>query len=524
MGVVHLALDPSGRAVAIKVLRPHIADDPEARDRLQRELDTLARVDHPRVAPVFDADISGPLPYLVTRYIGGDPLDDVVTAYGPLSGPALLTLAQGLADALDAIHAAGIVHRDLKPGNVMLDDDGLPVLIDFGIAHVADDVRLTSSGLVMGTPGYLAPEIIEGADVTAATDWWGWAATLAYAATGRPPFGTGGMDVVLARVRGGQFDLAGVDPRLASWLAAALSPDPRQRPSAHELLAGLRHYAAAGPATTVLPTHPDVDVTEPVVAQRHTRALPVDADDEWPTAGAAGPAGSAVVSSPPQEWGHEISTWDEEWSVEPGQADPRIGRPDRSGTLLAGVALTGALAANAPMAALLVALVWAWVARFADKAMTSLLLRRHEFGHRRRDVPLSIALSPVHVVTAALAAVLGALLPVFVGLAMVFCVALALAAATGGAPTPVNPLGLGIGAVASLLMAWWGPAGASLRRGTRSMVRGVVRPGLASDIVVGVLVAASLALAGWALLRGGSVFWWPLSSPPGFLGPLPTGR
>ena len=521
MGVVHLALDPSGRAVAIKVLRPHIADDPEARDRLQRELDTLARVDHPRVAPVFDADISGPLPYLVTRYIGGDPLDDVVTAYGPLPGPALLTLAQGLADALDAIHAAGIVHRDLKPGNVMLDDDGLPVLIDFGIAHVADDVRLTSSGLVMGTPGYLAPEIIEGADVTEATDWWGWAATLAYAATGRPPFGAGGMDVVLARVRGGQFDLAGVDPRLASWLAAALSPDPGQRPSSHELLAGLRHYADAGSATTVLPAHPDVDLTAPVVTQRHTRALPQEAGapESWPPPGA-----SQQPVPDPQGWGQEVSTWEEEWSVEPGQADPRIGRPDRSGTLLAGVALTGALAANAPMAALLLALVWAWVARFADKAMTSLLLRRHEFGHRRRDVPLSIALSPVHVVTAALAAVLGALLPVFVGLAMVFCVALALAAAAGGAPTPDNPLGLGVGAVASLLMAWWGPGGASLRRGTRSMVRGVVRPGLPTDIVVGALVVASLALAGWAFLRGGSVFWWPLSAPPGFLGPLPTGR
>ena len=546
MGVVHLALDPSGRAVAIKVLRPHIAEDPEARDRLQRELDTLARVDHPRVAPVFDADISGPLPYLVTRYIGGDPLDDVVTAYGPLSGPALLTLAQGLADALDAIHAAGIVHRDLKPGNVMLDDDGLPVLIDFGIAHVADDVRLTSSGLVMGTPGYLAPEIIEGAEVTGATDWWGWAATLAYAATGRPPFGSGGMDVVLARVRSGQFDLGGVDPRLAPLLAAALSPDPAQRPPVDAVLAGLRRYADGDVATTVLPIYPDPSSppaspvnSPPYVGysppygvdpapvdpgvQRHTRALPQQ--QVWGPGGAVPQAWQGQDVEPhSQEWDGEVSTWDEEWSVEPGQTDPRIGRPDRSGTLLAGVALTGALAANAPMAALLLALVWAWVARFADKAMTSLLLRRHEFGHRRRDVPLSIALSPVHVVTAALAAVLGAVLPVLVGVAMVFCVALALAAATGGAPTPVHPLGLGVGAVASLLMAWWGPGGASLRRGSRSMVRGVVRAGLMTDVVVGMLVAASLALAVWAFVRGGAVLWWPLSSAPGFLGPLPTGR
>ena len=129
----------------------------------------------------------------------------------------------GLSDALTAIHRAGVVHRDLKPANVLL-LDGDPVVIDFGIAHVADDIRLTMTGLVMGTPGYLSPEVVEGAPVTTATDWWGWAATLAFAASGQPPFGRGPMDVVLDRVRRGQADLSGVDPRLAPVLAAALSP------------------------------------------------------------------------------------------------------------------------------------------------------------------------------------------------------------------------------------------------------------------------------------------------------------
>ena len=222
MGVVHLALDAHGRAVAIKVLRPHVAYDPEARWRLEREVDTLTRIRSTRVAAVVDSDITGDRPYLVTRYVAGPSLDDVVTDEGPLGPDELVRLGRGLVEALEAIHGVGVVHRDLKPGNVLL-EDGEPVVIDFGIAHIADDVRLTSSGLVMGTPGYLSPEVIGGSPVTQATDWWGWAATLAFAASGRPPFGRGPMDVVLGRVSRGETDLSGVDQRLSPLLAAALS-------------------------------------------------------------------------------------------------------------------------------------------------------------------------------------------------------------------------------------------------------------------------------------------------------------
>ena len=202
MGVVHLGLDPHGRAVAIKVLRAHIAYDPDARARLSREVATLSRVRHPLVAEVLDADVDGDQPYVVTRYVPGPTLDAEVRERGPMPAAHLVRLGRGLSSALEAIHAAGVVHRDLKPGNVLL-LDGDPVVIDFGIAHVADDVRLTMTGLVMGTPGYLAPELVEGRPVTEATDWWGWAATLAFAASGRAPFGKGPLEAVLDRVRRG---------------------------------------------------------------------------------------------------------------------------------------------------------------------------------------------------------------------------------------------------------------------------------------------------------------------------------
>ena len=251
MGVVHLALDRHGRAVAIKVLRQHIAHDPDARARLTREVRTLSRITSPRVAPIIDADVDGSTPYIVTRYVPGPSLDDHVAERGLLPPAELHRVASGLAEALDAIHSAGVVHRDVKPGNVLL-VDGDPVLIDFGIAHVADDIRLTMTGLVMGTPGYLAPEVVGGEDVTAATDWWGWAATTAFAASGTPPFGTGPMSAVLARVSAGDPDLEAVDPRIEPLLYAALSPNPAERPHHDEVVAALEHYAHGAPVTEAI--------------------------------------------------------------------------------------------------------------------------------------------------------------------------------------------------------------------------------------------------------------------------------
>src|SRR5499427_1519433 len=240
MGVVFLARDRGHRTVALKVLRPGVAGDPTARRRLAREVETMQRVRSPNVAEVIDADLDGDLPYVVTRFVPGRTLDDVVAQDGPLGGQALAGLATGLADALLAVHAAGVVHRDVKPGNVMLFQD-TPVVIDFGIAQGPDATRLTMTGMFMGTPGYLAPEVIEGRPSRGAT--------VAFAAIGRPPYGTGPYEGIFYRIVNGQADLNGAPAPLLPLLAAALARDPAHRPSAVQLRA---QAAVIDPAALVM--------------------------------------------------------------------------------------------------------------------------------------------------------------------------------------------------------------------------------------------------------------------------------
>jgi hypothetical protein len=255
MGVVYLATDPALRLVAVKALRHGVAAEATSRRRLAREFEMMRRVHSPFVAEVMDANVEHDPPYIVTRYVPGRTVEDAVARDGPLTGLGLLRLARGLASALAAVHAAGIVHRDLKPGNVML-LSGDPVVIDFGIAQALDSSRLTSTGMVMGTPGYLAPEVIEGSSSGPAADVHSWAATLAYAATGRPPFGTGSYQPIFYRILNGQPDLATMPAPLLPLVLAALARDPARRPSAAELA---DRVAALDPATLV----PDLAATVP---------------------------------------------------------------------------------------------------------------------------------------------------------------------------------------------------------------------------------------------------------------------
>ncbi|GIH24852.1 hypothetical protein Aph01nite_31620 [Acrocarpospora phusangensis] len=233
-GAVHLALDGEGRTVAVKVLHPHVAADASALARLAREVETMRRVRGPHIAEVLDASLDGDQPYVVTRYVQGRAL----SAVAPLAGDDLVRLAHGLAEALVAVHRAGVVHRDLKPANVII-ADGEPYVIDFGIAYALDSAAVTASGAVVGTPGYLAPEILEGRETGPAADVFAWAATMAFAATGRQPYGTGPVPAVAYRVVHGDPDLEGVPDWLAPLLRECLRAEPAARPSAERLLARL---------------------------------------------------------------------------------------------------------------------------------------------------------------------------------------------------------------------------------------------------------------------------------------------
>jgi serine/threonine protein kinase len=239
MGLVYLAEAPDGGLVAVKVIRPEYADDPVYRQRFRREADAASRVRDPGVARVLHYDSTGPSPFLVTEYVPGDSLRDRVHATGPVRGAELQAFALGVARALAGIHAAGVVHRDLKPANVILSPAG-PRIVDFGIASAADAVtRFTTTGEIIGSVGWMAPEVLRQQAGTAASDVFSWGATVAFAATGRRPFGEGPDISVAHRVLSGPPpDLTGVPPRLAPLVVAALSPDPAARPAAAELATG----------------------------------------------------------------------------------------------------------------------------------------------------------------------------------------------------------------------------------------------------------------------------------------------
>ena len=189
-------------------------------------------------APILDSDTEADQPFVVTEFVAGPTLAEAVREHGALSGSELHALGIGVSSALTAIHRAGVVHRDLKPGNVLLSRFG-PRVIDFGIARAADALTgLTDTGNLIGTPSYMAPEQLRGEPITPATDVFAWGAVLAFAGTGRPPFGTV-PEAIMYRVTLGEADLAGLDPQLSDLVRRALSKDPAARPTAQQLLDSL---------------------------------------------------------------------------------------------------------------------------------------------------------------------------------------------------------------------------------------------------------------------------------------------
>ncbi|MFI5804018.1 serine/threonine-protein kinase [Streptomyces sp. NPDC051561] len=243
MGVVYLGSDRRGQRVALKVIRPDLAEDQEFRSRFAREVSAARRIRGGCTARLVAADLDAERPWFATQYVPGPSLHDRVAEEGPLIAAEVAAIGAALAEGLVAVHEAGVVHRDLKPSNILLSPKG-PRIIDFGIAWATGASTLTHVGTAVGSPGFLAPEQVRGAAVTPATDVFALGATLAYAATADSPFGQGSSEVMLYRVVHEEPLLDGVPDALAPLVRACLAKDQEERPSTLQLSMRLKEIAA----------------------------------------------------------------------------------------------------------------------------------------------------------------------------------------------------------------------------------------------------------------------------------------
>src|SRR5580700_4812599 len=244
MGRVFLGVSADGDQVAVKVIRADLAMDPEFRARFRREVTVARKVSSRFTAPLIAADADGAVPWLATAYVTGPSLADAIAQRGPLPAASVLELAAGLAEGVSAIHSAGVIHRDLKPSNVLLAHDG-PRVIDFGISVSAQTSPLTRTGLLIGSPGYMSPEQLEGREVGPASDIFSLGAVLAFAATGEAPFGNGSAPTLAYRAVYRQVNLDRVPAEVRGLIDRCLAKDPGQRPAARDLM----FAAAAIPPT-----------------------------------------------------------------------------------------------------------------------------------------------------------------------------------------------------------------------------------------------------------------------------------
>ncbi|MFD7464696.1 serine/threonine-protein kinase [Streptomyces tendae] len=313
MGVVYLGSDKKGQRVALKVIRPDLAEDQEFRSRFAREVSAARRIRGGCTARLVAADLEADRPWFATQYVPGPSLHDKVVDGGPLVAADVAAVGAALSEGLVAVHEAGVVHRDLKPSNILLSPKG-PRIIDFGIAWATGASTLTHVGTAVGSPGFLAPEQVRGAAVTPATDVFSLGATLAYASMGDSPFGHGSSEVMLYRVVHEEAQLHGVPDALAPLVRACLAKDPEERPSTLQLSLRLKEIAAreAQGMADVRPPAPrsgEADVptgrladTYPERAQRRPQGRP-GAQGTPPPRGTSGSRGPAPRGSVPSRGG-----------------------------------------------------------------------------------------------------------------------------------------------------------------------------------------------------------------------------
>jgi serine/threonine protein kinase len=270
MGVVYLGSDRRGQRVALKVIRPELAEDQEFRSRFAREVSAARRIRGGCTARLVAADLDATRPWFATQYVPGPSLHDKVMERGPLPAAEAAGIGAALAEGLVAVHEAGVVHRDLKPSNILLSPKG-PRIIDFGIAWSTGASTLTHVGTAVGSPGFLAPEQVRGQSVTPATDVFSLGATLAYAALGDSPFGQGSSEVMLYRVVHEEPQLRGVPAALAPLLRSCLAKTPQERPSTLQLSLRLKEISArearGAPQTGARPRPAAAVADEPAVTR-----------------------------------------------------------------------------------------------------------------------------------------------------------------------------------------------------------------------------------------------------------------
>ncbi len=532
MGIVHLARRDDGPRVALKVLRPHIVGDDEARQRLAREVGSLRRIRSRWVAEIVDADPWAPVPYVATRYVPGLSLHDHVREEGPIAGADLLWFAGCLAEGLASVHDAGVLHRDVKPSNVLM-EGRTPILIDFGLARVADDPKLTHTGWLLGTPGYLAPEILYGDDATPASDVHSWAATVAFAALGRSVYGRGPAMAIMDRVRRGEHDLAGLEGPLRDVVAAALEPDPADRPTLDAVLTWLRPQTTRpGPLLAAPPTvrnrlaqsfdeslrlagegtddsddnpndsddDSDDDTVEqepvPTLVQPHP-PVAVPPGGPAPPPAAPPPAAAPAAFQPPP-----VALAPGPWLDLP--APTPLGERLRRHTLVvAGCLLAGAAAAAFPWPTLAVVLVATWLLRSGSLAASAAGHRRRQRGRRWYDGVQVLVNAPWHL----LQSIPATLLLVLWAAGLATSAGLICYAA---AATDVVTLGVS-GAVLAFAL-WTGPGGSRVRSPLARVVNPLSRGAGTWLLVLGVVLVAAALLALLAQLDG--VEWMPAQGRP----------
>jgi len=491
-GQVYLVRGADGTEAALKRVDAH--DDPVAAERLRREVSALMAVRHPAVPRVLDAELDDEDTFVVFEYIAGQALAEHVASQGPLQGEELAHMAQRIAGALEAAHAAGVVHRDVTPANVMMSPEGA-VLIDFGLSHRTDDERLTREGLVSGTAGYVAPEVIDGDEPGAGADRWSWAATVAYAMTGKAPFGVGSSAIRKTLAGGWKHpDLPG-----AEALAAALDRAPDARPGMRDVVAALRG------ATLQLPMEPTAVMDA---------GVDVDVTDQFDLVDEAGVDDAAAYYDDNGVW---IGDEGGDFVLRASSELIDTGAPVRRRALVATWAIASAVAASlAPVVAAAAVLISTWVARIVFRRAESLRLMRARRGGRWHDSVLYTVSLPWHVARAFGELAPSLLTAVVVGggtaaLGWHLVSIGALASTTDYGQSWGHAIALGLGLLCFQAALWWGLWSWGTREGAYRALESIAptRGVAAAWIVVAVIVAVSI---GAAVYVGADVWWWPLPS------------